>query len=575
MLDLLIKGGEVIDGTGAPRQHADVGVRDGRIVADPDHEDARRVIDADGLVVTPGWIEVHTHYDTQVFWDPDLSPAPLHGATTVIAGHCSFSLVPAVEEQAEYVLRMFARVEGMPYELLAQGIRWGWRSPAEMIDRVEADGVALNVAMLVGHSSLRRAVMGGRAGARATDDDLAAMSAVLDDALACGFAGLSTSFNPDHRDGDLEPVPSIAADARERALLAEVVGRRPGTTLQAAPGARLSPEIVDAMIGMSLAADRPMNWGGHEPGVGDPEKHHALIAAAEQAWARGAYLKPLVRPERFPYVLTLASGFMFDTIPGWLGLFQLGLSERMDALRDPAVRRRLVADADATPQWSAVSELHRWSDHVILETFADENRGLSGRTVGDIARERGISAFDALVDVSLADDLRTVALAPSSRDDDATWRLRAQLATDPHFMVGGSDGGAHMDMHCGAAFVTGMLAQMRDRELMSLERAVQSLTGDPARHFGLHDRGRVANGCRADLVVFDPATVGPGPMSLSRDLPHGAMAIFQPGAGIEHVFVNGTAVAEHGRPTGVRPGTVLRAGRDLATVTNSAALAWV
>ncbi|HEY5025404.1 MAG TPA: amidohydrolase family protein [Acidimicrobiales bacterium] len=574
MLDLLIKGGTVVDGTGGPARRADVAVRDGRVVSmgapgtgpDPG-EPAAKVIDADGMLVTPGFVDLHTHYDAQLSWDPTASPSPLHGVTTVIGGNCGFSLAPAGAEHADYLARMMARVEGMPIAAL-EHLDWSWNSFGEWLGRLDGS-VAVNAGFLVGHSAVRRVVMGDEAvGAVGTIDQVRAMASMVARSLEEGALGLSTSQAPTHNDGDGMPVPSRAASRTELEALCRVLETHPGTTLELiVPGCLngFSEDEVDLMATLSLLADRPANWNVLGVSSLNPGGLEHQLAASTSAAERGATVVALTLPHTMKLRLCFEPGAILDSLPGWGAMFALPVAERMKVLSDPAERARLDAGAKSK-EAGIIGALARWEILVIDETFAEQNTAFEGRSVGDIARETGKDPFDALLDIVVADKLRT-GLRPPIGESDADWELRAKVWQDPRTVVGGSDAGAHLDMMCGAIYSTSMLGDgVRARNLLSWEEAVRQLTDVPARLYGLRERGRLAEGFWADIVVLDPERVGHGPERTRHDLPGGASRLYAEGVGIEHVIVNGQEIVRGGAFTGALPGTVLRSGTDTDTV---------
>jgi N-acyl-D-aspartate/D-glutamate deacylase len=569
MLDLLIRGGTVVDGTGAPARTGDVGVRDGRIVADIAGESATRTIEADGLVVAPGFVDLHTHYDAQLSWDPTASPSIFHGVTTVIGGNCGFTLAPAGEKHADYLMRMMARVEGIPVDALSTGLPWDWTSYEDWLGRFDGT-IAVNAGFLVGHCALRRAAMGADAVEReATDDELVEMQRTLADALRAGGLGFSSTQSNTHNDADGRPVPSRVAPAAELVALAGTVRDHPGTTLEFITAGCLSgfsDDEVDVMTGMSVAANRPLNWNLLGVSAANPDFHNHQLAASDKAAARGGRIVALTLPHVMRIRLSFLTGFVLDGLPGWRETLHLPVPERLRALSDPEVRQRLAAGANS-PEAGMLRGLAKWERLDLAETFAPETAAYTGRSVGDVAAERGVDPFDALLDIVVADELRT-GLHPALPEGDADdWKMRAEIWRDGRTIVGGSDAGAHLDMMCGAIYSTALLGSaVRDRQLLTLEEAVHQLTDVPARLYGLRGRGRIEPNAHADLVLFDPETVGHGPDRTRNDLPGGAARLYADATGIAHVIVNGVEVAADGTATGASPGTLLRSGRDTDTV---------
>jgi N-acyl-D-aspartate/D-glutamate deacylase len=574
VLDLKIAGGSVIDGTGAPRRVVDVGVRDGRVVAVGKlDEPSRRVVEASGLIVSPGFVDIHTHYDAQLLWDPTASPSPFHGVTTVIGGNCGFTVAPLGPGAARYVMEMLARVEGMPLESLEASSDWGWSSFGDWLDRLEGR-IALNAGFLVGHSTIRRAVMAEAAvGSEANDGQLSEMQRVLHESLEAGGLGFSSSFAPTHNDNEGNPVPSRSSTRDELIALAGVVAEHPGTTIEFIPTiGRFAEEHFEEMTALSLAANRPLNWNLLAVSSASKELSEHQLSGSDYAARRGAKVVALAMTETMQFRLNLRTAFIFDAIPGWGDTMTLPLPDRMKALADPAERKRLK-DAAASPDGGVLGGWLNWKNLRIGETFSPANEGLDGRLVGEVAAQRGEDPFDTFCDVALNDELRTSFLPPATGDDEESWRLRAESWRDPRVVVGGSDAGAHLDMLATFDYASSMLGpSVRDRHLLGLEEAVHLVTEVPSRLYGIKDRGVLAEGSMADIVVFDEATLAPGEVRTRFDLPGGAGRLYSEAEGIHHVFVNGTEIIAGGEVTGERPGTLLRSGRDTYTVETASAL---
>jgi len=576
MIDLRIVGGTVVDGTGSPRRRADVGVDGGQIVSvGDDGGPARRTLAAEGMVVAPGFVDTHTHLDAQLSWDPLATPSTLHGVTTVLGGNCGFSIAPMQPEGADYVRRMLARVEGIPLETLEAGPAWEWTSFGQWLDRLDGR-VAVNAGFAVGHSTLRYLGMGaGAGGGTPSEAQVADMVRRLHQALDDGAIGFTSSLASGHSDGDGRPVPSRSAEAAEMVTLATALRRHPGTSLGFNPGAGpFAASMMDTMADMSREADRVLNWNALLIYQQRWDEARQELAASDHAATRGGHVIAEVVPDPRRFYVSFLGGFLLDALPGWAELFSLPLPERRAALSDPGRRAGLRAgiESDAVP---AMLRNHTDPSRMtVVQTADPDTKHLAGRRIEAIARERSVSAFDCLVDIAVADDLRAVFMPDPVGDDDRSWELRAQVMTDPRTVIGAADAGAHLDVASSFNYTTSLLAgSVRRRGLLSLEQAVRELTDVPARMFGVTGRGRIGEGWAADLVVFDPETVGPMPEEIRADLPGGARRIFAGANGVAAVLVNGEAILEHGEHTGRLPGTVLRSGRDTETVTVAAARA--
>jgi N-acyl-D-aspartate/D-glutamate deacylase len=570
MLDLVLTGGTVVDGTGSAGVRADIGIRDGRIVAVGEiDEPADRTVDVTGLMVAPGVIDPHTHYDAQLLWDPSASPSNIHGVTTVIAGNCGFTLAPLRAEDADYLRRMMARVEGMPLGALEEGLAWDWRSFADYLALFEGK-LAVNAGFLVGHCAIRRTVMGeDSVGGQPTPEQLAAMQQLLAESIEAGGLGFSSSQAYTHDDGDGHPVPSRHAKLEEILALCEVVRRYPGTTLEYITDGCLngfSDDEVERMAQMSYTARRPLNWNVLSVDAHDPERIPRQLRASDRAAELGGRVVALTMPTIVGMNMNFASFCALWLLPGWKAIYELPIPERIEKLRDPETRAWMNERAHSE-EAGVVRRLAGWGGYMIGDTFSAANEGLSGRTVRDIAAEQGADVFDTLLDIVIADDLRTV-LWPSSTDDDTdSWTLRAELWADPRIMIGGSDAGAHLDRMCGAPYPTAFLADcIRGRKLVPVETAVRLMTSVPAEVFGLRDRGRIVEGAIADLMVFDPETVGNGPIHMRADLPGDNKRLVADSTGVSYVFVGGVEIVRDGTATDARPGTLLKSGIDTVTV---------
>jgi N-acyl-D-aspartate/D-glutamate deacylase len=571
MLDIAIRGGVVIDGSGSPRRFGDVGIHGGRVAAIGEVEDAAEEIDASGLVVAPGFIDIHTHFDAQVFWDPALTPSSLHGVTTAVAGNCGFTLAPWDESSADYLVRMLSVVEGMPLEALQAGVPGGWTSTAGYLDQVDGT-TAINIGFMVGHSAIRRLVMGVDATERqATPREVAAMKVLLADGLGAGGLGLSSSWGIAHLDGGGRPVPSRWADRHELVALAEVCRGFEGTSIEFIPGltAVFDESELDLLSDMSVAGGRPLNWNVLRITAGNSSTVEGMLAAGSHARGRGGRVVALVMPLPSRARFSFGTGFVLDLIPDWSFLFSLPPDERLRVLGEPAVRRRLAAGAVRAA--GPMSDMADWGPKVVTEVADPALERWQGRTLADIGREQGKEPFEALLDLVCADKLRTTFSRPYAELSEADWKANVEAWRDGRAVIGGSDAGAHLDFTANFDYQVYLLEEgVRAHQALPLEEAVHYLTDVPAQLYGLRDRGRLVEGAQADVVIFDESTVARGALATRHDLPAGAGRLYAEPVGVAHVLVNGGHVVTDGRLTEgsegpPRCGRLLRSGRDTHT----------
>jgi N-acyl-D-aspartate/D-glutamate deacylase len=572
MLDLKITGGTVVDGTGRPRFRGDIGIKDGRITTiGTVTEEAKEVIDATGRIVSPGFIDVHTHYDAQVFWDPKLSPSCFHGVTTVMGGFCGFSIAPITPEAADYIKPMLARVEGMPLQTLDKAVPWNWQSFGDYLGLLDGK-IGLNAGFFAGHSPIRRIVMGERAvGEAATPEDMAKMKDLLGKSLAEGAIGFSTTVSKTHNDGDGNPVPSRWASHEEIVELARVVRDYPGTALEILPDIDFAPGTAELMTDFSLAGQRPVNWNVLTI-TGRPDTKEFTqrrLAVTDFARERGAEVIALTVPSALQAYVNLHTGFVFDAFNGiWREIFKWPVEERIRKFKDPAFRKQMADDIASMPSDDALKEVTEFEKYTVNTVRSDKNKPFVGRKLGDIAAERGVTSLDALLDIAIEDELHTIFVPDNGGTDHAAYELRGQLWADDRTLIGASDAGAHLDLIDTFAFSTTMLAEgVREHKVISLEQAIHKMTQRPAKYFGLIDRGVLAEGNHADIVVFDAESVGRGPTYNRFDVPGGDVyRLYAEAEGVDHVLVNGVQIVRKGEHTGALPGTVLRSGRDTETV---------
>src|SRR5438093_7917 len=545
--DLVVRGGTVVDGTGSPGRRADVAVTDGKIVEVGEKLDGKRVVDASGQVVAPGFIDLHTHYDAQVFWDPALTPSCWHGVTTVISGNCGFSLAPCRPEHRGLMARTLEHVEGMSLEALDAGIRWEFETFPEYLDAVGREHPMLNFGAFIGHTPLRLWVMGDEGYERAaTDQEISAMRAVVAEAVAAGAMGFATSSAPTHQGDGGRPVPSRKAELEEVEALAGAVGDVGKGVVQILPGEKVRLRDIYAL---QPRVKRPFTWtalltvpnGQHRKAV---ERNRTARAEGVNVWPQMA-----VRPLTFMF--HLAEPFTFDTVPIFAELHGVGREERLRRYADPDWRARAQDALDNGPIPA------RWNNLLIAET--ETRPELVGRTVGEVAAEGGVRPLDLMCELALTEDLRTRFKGVMANNEP---EFIAELLNEDGLIIGLSDAGAHASQLCDACFSTDLLGQyVRERRAISLEGAVRKLTGELADAFGLDGRGYLRPGAAADIVVFDPDTVSPGPIHRVYDFPAGADRLLADRPiGITHVVVNGTVIREGGEPVAVdqRPGQVVR-----------------
>jgi N-acyl-D-aspartate/D-glutamate deacylase len=563
MFDVIIRSGIVIDGTGAPRRRADVGINGDRIAAIGDLTDAEAMheVDATDRIVAPGFIDVHTHVDAQVFWDTTVSPSPLHGVTTVIGGNCGFSIAPLSDDPAdgEYLMRMLSRVEGMPLSSLQEGVPWDWTTTSEYLDALE-NRLSINAGFKVGHSALRRVVMGGDATRRAaTDAELTKMCNLLRDGLTAGAIGFSSSWSTTHNDTEQNMVPSRYADRSELISLCAVLADFPGTSVEFIPCiGPFGDEAANLMADMSVAAQATLNWNVLAVTARTLDLGMAKLAASDVAEAKGGKVVGLTAPMSLDFRMSLASGFLLDAVPGWEEPMLLPTADKAALLRDPAERARLGEIAAGKHE---MRHFTNWAKMTIFHTVAPENAGYLGRNIGEIASERGSSPWDALCEIALADDLETSFGHPSVDEPEADWAARVHVWRDPRAVIGASDAGAHLDMFYSGNYATVMIHEaVTKRGLLPLEEAINLLTAVPADLYALRDRGRLIEGAYADVIVFDEQQISSDTMEMRSDLPAGAARLYAEARGIDHVLCNGVEIVTGGEFTAARPGTILRSG---------------
>ena len=533
---IVLKGGTIVDGTGRPGFTADLAMRGDRIIAIGSNLSGDHVIDVSGLVVAPGFIDIHTHYDAQVFWDPAMTPSCFHGVTTVVAGNCGFSIAPTRPTDRDLIAHTMEKVEDMDPATLKTGIPWEFESFPEYLDSIRRRGTVLNYAAYIGHTPLRLYVMGDEAvGRPATDDEIERMAELVRDAMDAGAAGFASSFAVTHRGADGQPIPSRWADKKEIEALCKAVGDSGRGVVG-----------VNGGDNLSLADCYEM-----QPRVGAPITFTALLTTAQgfhikaveihrEGMATGAEVWPQVSCRPLAFSQTMVEPFTLNTNPIFAELMPKSIDERRAAYSDPAWRQRVRTAWD-----NKQGLIPRWDSYEIMESVASPE--LVGERLSVVAERIGTDPFDTLLDLALLEpDLQLRFKAMLANDDEEGV---AKLLQIDGCTLGLSDAGAHVGQLCDAVAATDLLGKwVRDKKVLTLENAIHKLTKVQADLFRFTDRGELREGAFADVVVFDPATVAPGPVRRVRDFPaNGERLTADQPTGMVHTFVNGAPIVTDGR----------------------------
>ncbi len=561
--DLVIKNGLVVDGSGFPRYRADVGIKDGKIVAkgkiDPN---GAKVVDAEGRIVAPGFVDVHTHYDAQIFWDPLLTCSPWHGATTVVMGNCGFTLAPCRPEHRDYLSRMFARVEGINLKALETGLEWEWQTFPEYLNRIKQEKLGVNVGTMIGHCAVRRYIMGEAANEREADDDeIQQMKSVVREGIAAGAFGFTTTLSPTHYGMDGRPVPSRFASHKEVLELASAlaefhIGSIEIITETAVMGEDKFSEADQRLLtNLSLVTGRPINWNELSHTWDRPTAWRQQIEYMERASKEGAQVYGIARCQRLDAIFNLTESTMsFERWPRWHEVLSQPREKTLALLRDPEVRAAMKAEAN---ELDSKNQVWRQLTNVnLVKSKTGKFAEFEGANLKEIGERTGKDLVDVLLDFSVEENLETEFAFIGVRNGDMN--AVAEILTSPFALPGISDAGAHTNRLSGSYYSTFLLSHwVRDEGLLTLEDAIKRLTFMPASMYGMWDKGLIREGMAADIVVFDLDKLDWLPAERFNDLPGGDARLVNRAEGFDYLVVGGEVVYDHGEHTGALPGRVI------------------
>ena len=555
--DLLVKNGRIADGSGMPSFHGDVAVKNGKIVElGKLGGSANRVIDAEGMVIAPGFVDNHCHYDAQVTWDPTCSFSCHHGATTVIIGNCSLSLAPVRPGTEERLSEFLSYVEAIPMDVL-RTVDFSWETFPQYMDTLDRR-LGVNVGTLIGHSAVRYHVMGDECqGRAATGDEIEAMRGIVRDGISAGALGLSVSQNRGHYDPQGVLIPAVWATEEEIFALGDVL-RELGTGIVQSGGGRAAEIKSRLMSRLSEATGRQVVYNNLGQTARRPNEWKELMAIVDETSSAGIRAYPLCSPNSTTQRYTMRNCQQFRGIPTWHSILLASDEEKLRAYNDPEVRSRLHAEA---VEWSVdapdATVSRNWYDYTwVDEPVLEKNRPLKGKSIHEVAKEQGKGIIDAFLDLVVEENLDTAfIMGENNVDKEAV----SKILNYPSAIVGLSDGGAHVQFHGGYGYSTRLLGYwVREQEIMSLEKAVRRLTFESASAFGIFDRGLLRPGMAADITIFDPETVRSLPEHVVHDFPAGGWRISELAEGINCTIVNGEVLIEDGKHTGALPGHVVR-----------------
>jgi N-acyl-D-aspartate/D-glutamate deacylase len=550
--DLVIDNARIIDGLGAPALEGGVAVADGRIVAvGRNLGAARQTVDAEGLALAPGIVDIHTHYDAQLTWDPYATPSTALGVTTVVIGNCGFTIAPCRPQHRDVIMRNLTHVEGMSLDAMRAGIQWDFESYPEYLASIERRGIVPNVASFVGHSSVRTYVLGEDAAKRAaTDAEIAEMKRIVLEAVKAGAIGFATSTLEQHNGENGIPMPSRLADEKEMLALTGALGEAGRGVFMLTKGMTSTIPWLEMISG---ANGRPVMIAAMFVDPGDPQRVFKELGEIEQARARGRELWAQVGCFPLGMEFTLRHPYPLEALMAWRPAMTAPDQARYrQILADPSFRRALILEMGQPGVPNRISN-ENWDYLTVMEVGKPSLRPLEGRTVGELARERKREPWDVFLDIGLEDDLDTMFDCRLFNTDE---KKVSELLRHPCAAVALSDAGAHLSFLCDAGFGLHLFGHwVRERGDMTLPQAVRAVTSTVADAYRIKDRGRIAPGAWADLMLFDPATVGRGPKRRVNDLPTGASRLDTPAVGLHGVWINGVravdlrgVIADCGRP---------------------------
>lgn len=555
--DLLIKNGCVVDGTGAERFHGDVAVADGKIVEiGVVSGSADRVIDATDLVVAPGFVDPHTHYDAQICWDNLTTPSSWHGVTTVVMGNCGVGLAPCKPETREIAAWDLVNVEAIPFDVLNEGVTWDWETFPEYMDAAARRGSGVNLGFMAALTPFRHFVMGEASMERAANpEETAAIRALIHEAVSAGAFGLTTTNVAQHIGYQGRPIACRNASRNELASYASVLKELGRGSIELALTNEVSVidegerELLDMLL---TESGRPVTWLALLNRDDKPDAPMDTLRSSADLLERGAIPQVTCRPLLIQ--INLRNPFIFANLDCWGPAFNRDIDEQIEFYRGSAFRDAFRREMKTPKVFGG-----KWERAIIHQVGSAEKRALIGRNVADVARERGADPIDTFLDLAIEDKLQLEYTYELFNADES--RI-PELITDSRTMIGLSDGGAHVDMLCDAGYCTYLLGTwVRDREVMSLEHAVKRITSEPASFYGIQQRGRIATGMAADFAIFDLASVGSAKRGEMReDLPAGGRRLVMPAKGVEYSIVNGEVLFASGEHSGALPGQVLRSG---------------